>query len=148
MLKKFLIVFVALASIAGFWGVLTAFDSSSNKSPSMLVGTVTQPASLLGNWHQVKSGIPDAKMAANITDDKIVISLTMGDTTGTFWAGTFDTSKNGSQSFTITSVGDRNALAGSMYASSEKTKWFKYSDGDLSFQFSIMGVSTIVHLSK
>jgi hypothetical protein len=66
-------------------------------------------------------------------------------------AGSFDTSDKTGQSFTVTSLPDpdaQKALAGSLFGSSEKTKKFTYKDGELTYEFSMMGVESIVHMSR
>jgi hypothetical protein len=147
-LKKLCVVFVVLGTLLGIYDLVNGLGSRgvSSASAESPIKTTDVPV-LTGHWHMTKSGIPDAKMAASIADDKILVTLTMGDTTGIFWDGTFDTTQT-SAVFKTTSLGDQAAMAAQLYASSEKSKVFTYKDGDLSFQFSIMGVSTIVHMSK
>lgn len=107
------------------------------------------PVDVSGNWHQTKSGIPGAVMDAHISDGKIRIDVTMsGSTNGMYWQGTFDTATEVVKKFSVTSIGDTSAMADSMYASQDSAKTFTYDNGDLSFPYSIMGVSTVVHLTR
>lgn len=147
--RKFILVFAILASFVGLYDVVNGIGSPHGVSSAAAASNIsTSSNSLQGEYHQVQSGLPKAVMAATISDNKIEITLTMQDTTGLFWEGTFDTNSVTSQPFKMTSYGDLKLLDASLYGSSEKTKEFFYDYGDLSFQFSIMGVSTTVHLSK
>lgn len=139
--KKLLFVFVILAAFTALYDLTIGLGNSHSVSAS-------EPTSLKGNWRQIDSGIPKAVMSAVISDNKIEITLHMEDTLGIFWTGTFDTSKNSSETFMVISEGDQDVLAKSLYGSNEKTKKFSYKNGDLSYEFSILGVSTTVHLSK
>lgn len=106
-----------------------------------------------GAYHQTQ-GMPNTKMSATVSDGQIEITLTLesgeegdSDATGKYWVGTFDTS-NTSDSFTVISKVDRNALNGSMFQSQDATKKILWVDGDLSFEFTVQGTKSIVHLSK
>jgi len=147
--RKFILVFAFLASLVGLYDVVNGVGDPHGASSASAASNISIPSkSLLGEYHQTQSGLPKANMTAVITENKIEIILTMADTTGLFWSGTFDTNSVTSQPFSTTSYGDLKLLDASMYGSSEKTKKFFYDYGDLSYQFSIMGVSTTVHLSK
>lgn len=158
--RKAIVLFAALSVIAGLCFVAFGFGNSKDAAaaePSTSFSRVSDtqnnpnipiPSSMIGDWHQVSSGLPKAVMNASITESKIEITLTMQNTTGIFWTGTFDTSQSTDKPFATVSKGDVEAMTMEMYASSEKTKLFTYKDGELSFQFSIMGVSTTVFLSK
>jgi hypothetical protein len=102
------------------------------------------PTDLIGHWHQTK-GMHDETMDADITSDTIRIHLTMGDSTGVYWIGSFD--PNRAISGAVISLGDTDAMSTQLYASNEKTKTFTYKNGDLSYEFSIMGISSTIHLS-
>ena len=147
--RKFILVFAILASFVGLYDVVNGFGTPHGVSSAAAASNIsTASNSLQGEYHQTQSGLPKAIMSAVITENKIEITLTMQDTTGLFWSGTFDTDAVTSKPFKTTSFGDQKLLDASMYGSSEKTKEFSYDNGDLSYQFSIMGVFTTVHLSK
>lgn len=111
---------------------------------------VNAPTNLLGEWHQTKSGIPDIVMDASINPNSIQINMTPQGSTNSsiYWLGTFDTSKNSADSFDTTSLGDQDAMQGSIFASLDDRKLFTYKNGDLSFKFTMMGTTTTVHLAK
>lgn len=136
---------VVLLAVVGF--VLTG-AMTSNASPKTASNRI-----LTGEYHQTK-GMPNTTMSATIADGKIKVSLRLdsgeeGDSNvyRTFWQGTFDTS-NTSDTFTTISKPDVKVVNSSLYGSSETSKKFTYKNGDLSYEFSILGASTTVHLSK
>jgi hypothetical protein len=132
MFKRFMFVFAVLA-----------FLTSCGSTPQAKIPEAA-PASLVGHWTQVR-GMPGDTMVADITNDKITIQMTLGNSTGLYWVGTFDPTKAAAGS--IVSVGDTDAMSTQLFASNEKTKTFFYKDGGLSYGFSMMGVSSTVYLS-
>jgi hypothetical protein len=109
----------------------------------------TGPVSLVGHWSQSKSGISSIKMDAEISPDgKITITEKMTDTSGVYWLGSFDTTYHETPLFKVISTGDVSAMASDLFASQDASKTFTYDHGDLSFPFSIMGMSTTVHLTR
>lgn len=113
-----------------------------------------KPNPLFGSYHQINNDIPDTTMTATIAENSIVIVLKLesheegdADPAGTYWAGTFDTD-NKSDSFITASLADSKELSYSVLGSQDRTKTFTYDQGIISFNFSIMGQSTTVQLSK
>lgn len=140
-LKKLGIIFVILGSLLAVYDLATSLGGSNKASASA-------PADLNGHWHQTKSGIPRAVMSADINNGKIEIAVKMGDTGGLYWVGTFDAGRNPSNTFMTDSIGDRDVMDTEMFASQDSSKMFTYKDGDLSYDYSILGIPTTVHLSK
>lgn len=101
----------------------------------------------IGKWHQV-DGNPDAVMTAEITYGAIQINVHLDGSDNVYWLGTFDTDMTDIQRFTMVSVGDQDAMANKIFASQDPTKTFTYSDGILSFDFTMLGSKTTVRLSK
>lgn len=148
MLKKIMLTVMGLALVAFVAIVAGCGTSTSAASTRTSVVPLSAQASLDGTYHQTKSGIPNIVMTAVVTNDNITITMTMSGTSGVFWDGTFDTQGVVSSPWNITSTRDAQAMSSDMYGSSEQTKTFTYNNGDLSYQFSILGVSTTVHMSK
>lgn len=123
---------------------ISLLSACGGGSPSI----VKNSNSLIGDWHQTNIGLAGVRMEALISNGEIKINMQMGDVTSIFWLGTFESDKNANELFKTISVGDQNALSMSIFGSMEKTKPFEYRNGDLSFEFSMMGSSTIVHMSK
>lgn len=141
-MKKFrILIFVAL--IVGVFAALTGatlLDAHSKGNAS------SGPVVMTGTWTQT-SGISDITMTATITNDRIDVKMDTGDTSGDYWVGSFKSS-NRSTSFTVQSTADTSAMEFDILASQDANKTFTYNDGDLSFPMSIMGVSTIVHMTR
>lgn len=95
------------------------------------------PVSLNGNWTA-------ENFTAEVQDHGITINLTLDDTTGVYWAGTFDTTDEAVQ--TVTSEGDQNVLNNSLFGSQDATKVFKIDGQEISFEFTIMGTTKTVRL--
>lgn len=106
-----------------------------------------KPVNFIGTWHQVK-GNPDFVMTAEISFGSIQINMKTRDGSNVYWMGTFDTDMTDIKHFTMISTGDQDAMANMIFASQDPTKKFTYRDGTLSFDFTIMGTTTTVHLSK
>lgn len=133
--------------------VLTGCHSGNVSTGSLPVAAIqATPISLAGQWHQIENGIPDTNMSAVISGNQITILLGMADdgngndqVSGLYWQGTFNPTEAGDQ----VSKADQTALDDSVYGSEDPTKKFTYNtDGDLGFQFSILGLSTTVELSR
>jgi hypothetical protein len=89
-------------------------------------------------------------MTAIITDGKISIDIDLvgQNTTGLYWSGSFDTRVRTNSVFNINSTGDRALMDAKLFASQDANKIFSYKNGDLSFQFSMLGMTSTVHLSR
>lgn len=149
--KAFAVLVLAIVVAAGLF-ISMNYKTSTTSAPKVASVSVAKdesgPVSLNGTWTQSSSGIPDIKMTASVSDDKITITMNTGSDSGTYWVGSFDTLLTKSQSFTVTSAGDVSAMESDLLASQDSLKIFTYKNGDLSFPFSIMGVNTTVHLQR
>lgn len=110
--------------------------------PTAANTSMRYPVDLSGTWHQTTADHSKMNMVAEITDDHIQITMYMNDFHGLYWDGSFDTSKSTTNSFKITSVSEEQVL------SQDKTKIFTYKNGELSYQFTMLGQTNTVHLSK
>lgn len=154
-LKRFIALYALLAAltVGGIFFATVANDASTAQGSTYTKPAIPpKPVSLVGNWKQTK-GMPGVTMTAEVSGDSIQINMRFDrdDMTGIFWMGSFDASDQTATKFTVTSLPDpdaRKALAGSLFGSSEKTKKFHYDDGDLSFEFSMMGVESTVHMTR
>jgi hypothetical protein len=118
------VVVVILAAIAIV--AVHADDSSSTDVP----------ISLSGKWHQTE-GLDGISMYAEIVEGSIQIDMQSRDARYIYWLGTFESYKDTSRPFKVVSLGDSDALANSVFGSSEKTKKFSYKNGVISFEFSM-----------
>jgi len=134
-MRKFLALLAMIVSISA----LAACGNSHGANPN--------PASLTGEWHQVNSNA-DGWMTASISGESIQVNLRSRSSSSIFWMGSFDTSRKPVGKFKVVSLGDQDAMKWQITASTEPKKTFTYDNGVLSFKFSAMGSSTIVHMIK
>lgn len=71
-------------------------------------------------------------------------------TTALYWQGTFPDpiARSTNNVLEIESIADVDSLDSSMLASTDTSKVFTYSDGVLSYNFSIAGISKIINLKR
>lgn len=132
-----------LALLALIVSIFTLASCGSSHGASVS----TQPVSLVGEWHQVNPN-PSGWMTASITGESIQVDLQGRDSSSIFWMGTFDTHKRSTSKYKIVSLGDQDAMRYKIAASNEKQKTFTYDHGVLSFEFSALGSSTTIHMTK
>jgi hypothetical protein len=120
---------------------MTGVGGFQNHATTVQVNT---PVVLAGKWHQ--SSPPDGmSFDAQISDDSIQIMVKMDGSEGIYWLGSFDPNVIAG---TIESQGDSDAMALEIFASQESFKTFTYKDGTLSFQFSMLGISQTIQLTR
>lgn len=139
-MRKTLAILAASASISMLAACGSSHDASDSKNPT----------SLIGEWHQVNKN-PDGYMTASIDAGSIQVDLHGRDSRSIFWMGSFEGDRQPTGKFTVVSIPDPDArytMKHSLMASDEPTKTFTYDNGDLSYEFSMAGTSTIVHLTK
>lgn len=124
---------VAILSIFG----LSGCASSASADPTNLNGT----------WVSIADDASAApNFVAEVKDDTILINMTMGNDTGLYWSGTFES--RAVDTHKITSTGNIEHMSTSLFGSSAKSKEFTYEGGSIRFTFSILGVSHLVELEK
>lgn len=140
---------LAVATIAVL--SLTACGSAATPAPSSPVATsvkpvapvVAAPVSWDGTW-----ATDPAFMSAEIAKDTIKINIVTEDTTALYWQGAWPTATAATDGAKIVSDGDVEVMSGSLMASQDATKNFTYANDELSFSFSMAGVTKTVHLKK
>lgn len=142
MRKTLIIPVAALASIS----LLTACGGSSDSDSKA-------PKSFVGDWYQTNSSDDGVYMTASVSaNDSIQITMKTRDSSAVYWMGSFQVSdKKTSDSFKLESKADPDAqkwMASSIFGSQDKSKMFEYKNGDISYKFTMVGVTKTVHLSK
>lgn len=142
----------AFAVLPLFFALVACGGQSSDSSNTQLTSKSSQfqpfdklPPSFDGHWVTVNP-TDDGNFEATISNDHIEIlfaGTADDDTTALYWDGTFPTSSD-----KIVSQGNVKKMSNALLASQDKTKTFVYKDGELSFPFSMMGVSSTIHLKK
>jgi hypothetical protein len=137
--NKFLAPLVAFFAIFGL-AACGSQGASDNKAPTSLTGDWTQVGANKNGW-----------FVASISGETIQVNLEGRDSSSIFWMGSFDTSRHTVGKYKVVSIPDpdaRKVLDGSLMATTEATKTFTYDHGVISFEFSALGSSTIVHLKQ
>lgn len=138
---KFTAIFGGLALIP----VLSACGGSAGASGT----SHTTPKTLVGRWVQSNDLDNDVIMKATVSKgNTIQVNMQARDSTSIYWLGSFKSNKNPRSSFNVISRGDQDAMSMSIFGSVDSTKRFKYKNGDLSFEFSMLGTTSTVHLKK
>jgi hypothetical protein len=133
-------VLVVLAVLLGLFVAIVESGPAAHGSTAVQLN----PTVLSGEWHQ--SNPPDGvSVTAEISSDSIQIMVKMDGTEGIYWLGSFDPKIIAG---TIESQGDSDAMALEIFASQESVKTFTYKDGTLSFQFSMLGISQTIQLTR
>jgi hypothetical protein len=144
-------VFAGILIIALFIALVVSLSgcgASPSPSPDVVTSSSEAPAqtntadTLAGVW--VSEG--DVPFEATITADTITVKIVDGETKSLFWQGTFPTSAQ--KGDILLSDADVEALSSSMMGSSELVKPFSYEGDEITFEFSMMGTSTVIHVKK
>jgi len=152
-MKKFIAIavlplFLILAACGGQSKDSTHSAAAPSPSASAKLRNIdTLPPSFDGKWAAVDTD-KDVNFEAQISDNHIVVNWAPtkdNPSTALYWDGTFPV---GSDTGTIVSQGNVKKMSNALLASGSKTKKFTYENGQLVFSFSMMGVTTPVHLKK
>lgn len=110
------------------------------------------PKSMVGTWYQtnkMKSGIT---MQASVSlGGTIQIDMKAGDSSNIYWMGSFEYDEDPQTDFNTLSQADSDAqkvMAGSLFGSQDSKKSFTYKNGELSYEFTMMGVDKTIHLEQ
>jgi hypothetical protein len=103
----------------------------------------TVPTELTGDWSASSSS---STFDAVVTNDAIVVYLTLDESRGLYWSGTFEESAVNGQD--IVSDADVEALEASLFGSQSEAKTFIFTNGEIVFEFTIVGVTTDVKLQR
>jgi hypothetical protein len=105
----------------------------------------TVPTELTGDW-SASSSSSSSTFDAVVTNDAIVVYLTLDESRGLYWSGTFEESAVNGQD--IVSDADVEALEASLFGSQSEAKTFIFTNGEIVFEFTIVGVTTDVKLQR
>ena len=102
---------------------------------------------LTGSWIETNTD-SETKMSAEITSDTIEVYWSSDETRTLYWSGTY-AAPTEAGTYTWSSVNNHDKTDSALLASSDDTKDFTYnSDGEITFDVSLMGTTTTVHLAK
>lgn len=134
-IKKLLTLSLALLLSVGLVGC------SSDKKPS-------EPVDLTGTWQTKNS--EGSYQEATITGDTIEINWVNDEekTKSLYWAGSFTAPTEAGETYSWTSNADKEKNDSALLASSDDTKEFKYENGKITYEASMMGVTKTMELTK
>lgn len=98
-------------------------------------------ANLNGSWHQTSQDNTPVNMIADIENNHIQIMMSGNSVDLLYWSGTFDT-YNRTGSFHVISTATEAAL------SQATSKTFVYKDGELSYDFTMLGKNYTIHMAR
>lgn len=134
---------LSLTACGGNTSSATASDADAQQAEE-----ATQPPDLTGDWVQINSESEDNYQQATITADTITVNWISPDTTALYWTGTFEAPTTADEPYSWDSVNDTEQTNTAILASSDETKTFTYENGQISYDVSMMGVTTTVRLEK
>lgn len=140
-------VFMAL-SLSACGGGSTPSTSSDDASQQEQKQEEVQAPDLAGEWKQANGTSEDSYQTATITGDTIEINWVSTDSKALYWAGTFVAPATDEEPYTWDSQNDHDKTGSAIMASSDDTKTFTYSGGQISYDVSAMGVTQTVRLEK
>lgn len=108
----------------------------------------TSTDDLTGTWKQTNANDEDSTMEAVIENDTITIDWIMdnGDSRAVYWVGTYDAPSEEVSEYSWTSEKDIDATQYALLASIADTKDFKYEEGELNFEFEMMGMQMTIRM--
>lgn len=114
----------------------------------LLTGCATapkEPVDIQGEWIASVSDT-DISFESEIKNGVIKIDLVMGESTGLYWIGEFPNELTNGDTFV--GSGDMDQLELSLYGSLTDTKEFEFKNGNILFEFIIMGLSYDIEMEK
>lgn len=146
----FLLAFVLMACSDG--GSTDGLEEDAAAESDADVEADAEIPDLTGDWEQSNKNSETDYLIATIEGDVITISWYWIDDEGEvgtsiYWVGTFEAPETGG-SYSWESEIDRDATDDEPMAATSSSKTFTYEDGVLSFDVTLLGVTTSVEMEK
>jgi hypothetical protein len=147
---KRLIAPIALAAALALTGCGGTDASSTDAADSRTAEETPQAPDLTGAWKQSNPASENSYQQATITAEVITVDWVTdgGDTTSTYWVGTFEPPIDASTPYKWTSQRDAAATDSALLASTDDAKEFTYEGDTISYKVSALGTTTTVKLKK
>ena len=128
----------------------TKVEEEKEEATEEVEEEVAEPLDLTGNWAQKEKEGSDSFQAGYIEDGIIELFWIMdgGDTHMLYWSGSYVAPTSTEDEYTWESVNDKIKTDSALMASTQDSKTFKYKNGELSYDVSIMGESGTITLVK
>lgn len=142
------VVLAAALALSGCAG--TSADNTGSAASSQPTQEAPKPPVLSGAWKQENAGDKTSYQQATITADTMKIEWVSdgGNTTSTYWVGSFKAPTDATEPYSWTSTRDVETTRSALLASSDATKDFTYEGGTISYKVSALGTTTTVKLKK
>jgi len=141
---------IALVSVLAVTGCSGTGNTTVGAADSKATQEAPKVPDLTGSWKQSNPSSEKSYQQATVTANKVTIEWVSdgGNTTSTYWVGTFTGPTSANEPYTWTSTRDVEATKSALLASSDATKEFKYEGGTISYKVSALGTTTTVNLKK
>lgn len=145
-----IIVFALAFAALWIYGSTGSFPFLGSVFPSRLtdVQSPTEPPNLIGDWKQSNSASKEDAMIATISGDTIEVYWSSPDSQSLYWSGSFEAPTEPGNEYSWVSNNDHEKTDSGMIASSDDTKDFTYTNGELSFSASAAGTTMTVRMKK
>lgn len=137
--------FIAACSSAKHGGIQVLTPNGTVVSISEATKAPVQHST--DSWNGLWKSDP-ALFEATISGNLITINIVDKDSSSLYWKGTWDPKTPMTNGSTCISKADTVALENSLMGSTNPTKEFTYSNHILSYDFTMLGTTKTVHLSK
>lgn len=149
MRKPLLTAFLTLASIS----LLAGCGSDNNDVQADSKPVDVKKTTFVGDWEQTNSEDTGVRMSASVNaNDTIQIRMLSRDSSGIYWMGSFQVSdKDPDEPFELESKADPDAqkwMQESLFGSQDTSKIFAYKNGEITYDFTMMGVTSTIRLTK
>ncbi len=141
MKRKIMMVILSLTLVMSLAACGSSEESSSGAAEE------EETLDLTGVWQsEVTDG---AYMEATISGETITVNWMdeEDETSALYWIGTYIPPTESTDEYDWESQGDVDQMSTALLASSDETKEFSYSNGDLSFPVSALGTTTTMHMT-
>lgn len=151
-MKKRILILMATAlclAIAGCGNEQAASPGSGDEVNTTEQETAVPP-DLTGEWKQVDGNSEDSYQTATIQDGTMEIYWVTdgGETKALYWAGSYTAPTTADEPYSWDSVNDTEKTDSALLASGDETKTFTYSDGQITYDVTAMGITETVKLEK
>lgn len=128
--------------------VFTACGQNNEQSAPTTETSTSQVAPYLQGTWAMADGTDEFNMVAGVHAGTIEITWVSDGTKALYWRGTFDVPANVENGTKISSKADKKALASSILGSQDDVKVFTYEDDTLSYDFTVMGTTKTITLTR
>jgi hypothetical protein len=159
-MKKILGIIVVAAMALSVFGCSSS-EQSNNESvkqgnassqeiqqPTQSTPKAAEPLNLVGEWEQSNKNSQTSYQSAIITDTTIEVYWVAPDTKSLYWAGSYKAPTETTENYSWDSENDTSKTESALLASGDTTKKFSYSNGEISYEVTALGVTTTVRLAK